>query len=342
MATIHDVAQKAGVSVASVSRTFSSPELMNDHTRQRVLEAARILNYRPRQRRTPLHAGSVNMCVGFQFIAADATENLQSNDFYAPMLAGAQAEASALGLHLMLHTTDRQAMSHEMPRMIQEQAIGGMLLVGTAEPAILAAFAQHVPQIVLLDNRDETGQYESVISDGFGGTYAAVRYLLQLGHRRIGFFVMQPDVTTFRDRLRGYRAALIEAGLGPEMVQVVSGQNQTECARAFGALMRSPQRPTALVAANDAQALDVVRLSRQIGLKIPDDLSLIGFDDIPFTTHVDPPLTTMRVNKEFMGRLAIRRLYARMQEAQSSDGSAPAVSTHIPVSLIHRGSCRAV
>ena len=76
MATIHDVAQKAGVSVASVSRTFSSPELMNDHTRQRVLEAARILDYRPRQRRTPLNVNAVNMCVGFQFFAADETDNL--------------------------------------------------------------------------------------------------------------------------------------------------------------------------------------------------------------------------------------------------------------------------
>jgi DNA-binding LacI/PurR family transcriptional regulator len=342
MATIHDVAQKAGVSVASVSRTFSSPELMNDHTRQRVLEAARLLDYRPRQRRTPLNVTSANLCVGFQFFAADATDNLQSNDFYAPMLVGVQAEASMLGLHLMLHTTDRHAMSQELPRMILEQAVGGMLLVGTAEPAILAAFAKHVPQIVLLDNRDETGQFESVISDGFGGTYAAVQHLLQLGHRRIGFYVMDPDVTTFRDRRRGYRVAMCEAGFGAETVQIVSGRNQTECARAFGALFRSAQPPTALVAANDAQALDIVRMSRQIGLKIPDDLSLIGFDDIPFSTHVDPPLTTMRVNKEFMGRLAVRRLYARMQEGHINDGSEPAVSTHIPVFLIPRDSCRAI
>ncbi len=258
------------------------------------------------------------------------------------MLAGAQAEAAKLGLYLMLDTTHRHAMLQDMPRMIQEKAVSGMLLVGTADPAILSALAKHVPHIVLVDNRDSTGQYESVISDGFGGAYAAVQHLLELGHRRIGFFVTEPEATTFKDRLGGYRAALDEAGLGSEAVQIASGRNQAESARAFGTLMRAAQRPTAVIAVNDAQAFDVVRMSRQLGLKIPEDLSLIGFDDIPFTTHIDPPLTTMRVNKEFMGRLAVRRLYARMQDALTGDGPEPAVSIHVPVSLIRRDSCRAV
>jgi DNA-binding LacI/PurR family transcriptional regulator len=345
MATIHDVAQKAGVSVASVSRTFSSPELMNDQTRQRILEAARALDYRPRQRRTPVdaNAGSTaNRCIGFQFFAADATDNLQSNTFYASMLAGAQAEASTLGLYLMLDTTDRHAMRQEMPRMVLEQAVAGMLLVGTAEPAILDAFAQHVPQIVLLDNRDSTGRYESVLSDGFGGAYAAVKHLLETGHRRIGFFVSEPEVTTFMDRLRGYRAALCEAGAVQEDRWIVSGRNEEESLRSLEALLRSPECPTALVAANDEHALDIVQLCRRIGLKIPGDLSLIGFDDVPFSRHIEPPLTTVRVNKEFMGRLAVRRLNARIQQALTGEEAEPAISIHVPVALVSRGSCRAV
>jgi len=315
---------------------------MNDHTRQRVLEAARILDYRPRQRRTPLNGSAVNMCVGFQFFAANVWDSLPTNDFYSSMLSGAQAEASLLGLYLMLDTTDRHSMSQELPRMILEKAVGGMLLVGTAEPAILKAFAQHVPHLVLLDNRDETGQYDSVVSDGFGGTYAAVEHLLQLGHRQIGFFVTEPEVTTFKDRLRGYRAALCEAGIVPSAAHIVTGRNEAESAPALRALLSSAQRPTAMIAANDRHAFDIVRLSRELGLKIPEQLSLIGFDDIPFTTHIDPPLTTVRVNKEFMGRLAVRRLYARMQQPLTSDGPEPAVSIHVPVTLIPRDSCRAV
>lgn len=343
MATIHDVAQKAGVSVASVSRTFSSPELMNDQTRARVLEAARLLDYRPRQRRTALQASgvnSVNSCIGFQFFAADATDNLHSNDFYSAMLAGAQAEASALGLYLMVDTTDRHTMSQELPRMVQEQAVGGMLLVGTEEPAVLNAFARRIPQIVLLDNRDETGRFESIVSDGFGGAYAAAQYLLQIGHRRIGFLVTEPEVTSFTDRIRGYRAALSEAGVVPDPACLAAGRTERESMQALKALLRSPNPPTALMAANDHYALDVVRLSRELGVKIPEQLSLVGFDDIPFTTHVDPPLTTVRVNKEFMGRLAVRRLYARMQQALAEDETEPAVVTLVPVSLIIRDSCR--
>ncbi len=223
--------------------------------------------------------------------------------------------------------------------MIVERAVGGMLLVGTAEAAILEMFARHVPQIVLLDNRDETGNYESVLSDGFGGAYAAVTYLLELGHRRIGFFVTEPQVTTFTDRLRGYRSALFESGITPDKSLLASGQSEFESEKALVQMLHSPLRPTALICVNDKHALDAVRVCRELELKIPEDLSLIGFDDVPFAAHMHPQLTTVRVNKEFMGRLAVRRLHERMQHALTNKCPEPAVSVHVPVSLIFRASC---
>lgn len=357
MASIRDVAREAGVSPATVSRTFTAPNLINAQTQQRVLEVARQLNYRPPRLRMPKSSretdqaqGAANAdpvsrdAIGFQFFASGSTDTIAANTFYAPVLAGAQAEASALGMHLLLHTTTRHVFSQEIPRMVQEQTIGGMLLVGTAEPAILATFAQHVPNLLLVDNRDETGTFESVISDGFGGTYSATRYLMNLGHReRIAFMLPETGVATFQDRMRGYLCALFESGVSPAPGMVFGADATDEPGRIerIIALLRSPQPPTAIVCANDYHAHLVVRVCRDLGLRVPDDLSLIGFDDIEYSRHIDPPLTTVRVDKEFMGRLAVRRLHARLH-AETAAHSQPPVRYEIPVTLIVRESCRPI
>lgn len=349
MPSINDVAEKAGVSTATVSRTFRTPDLINETTRLRVLEAARHLNYQPRRavvRSLPSVTESNHLrtsnSIGFQFFAADATDTLQSNMFYAPMLAGAQAEADSLGFYLLLHTTDRHSLSLELPRMIVERAVGGMLLVGTTDPAVLNLFVKHVPNIVLLDNRDANDSYESVLSDGFGGVTAAVRYLHDLGHRRIGFFLDESGVATFQHRLSGYYSARLSAGFAPDPGLVVASNSVAESKRRLAGLLCSSQRPTALIAANDESAFDVIDICREIGLRIPEDISLIGFDDVSFSAHTHPPLTTIRVDKEYMGRLAVRRLHARMQAGDDPAPADPPICNLIPVSLVIRESCRSL
>ena len=345
MPSITDVAKIAGVSTATVSRTFNTPRLINEQTQQRVLAAARQLNYQPRRARLSAvsdkkSATSIEY-IGFQFFAAAPSDALVSNTFYASVLAGVQAEATAFALHLLLHTTDRHSLSQEIPKMILQRAVGGILLVGTTDPAILATFAQHVPKIVLVDNRDETGMYESVISDGFGGAYIATRYLLELGHRRIGFFLGEPDVPTFQDRLRGYRCALLDAGILPDPAAVISGASSEEREANLGHLLCASLPPTALIAANDDYAFVTMRVCRQVFRRIPEDISLIGFDDLPRCVETYPALTTVRVDKEYMGRLAVRRLHTRMH-AENLLRSEPSICNQVPVSLIVRQSCRAV
>jgi LacI family transcriptional regulator len=354
MANIRDVARAAGVSPATVSRTFAAPNLINVQTQKRVIEIARQLNYRPPRLRSAKGdavakstsaAVSARDAVGFQFFTATDSpyDTLSGNTFYASVFAGAMEEASALGLHLLVHTTSRHALSLEVPRMVQEQAIGGMLLVGTADPEILATFAEHVPNIVLVDNRDETGIYESVVSDGFGGAYTATRHLLDLGHRRIGFFLSEEGITTFQDRLRGYRCALIEAGILPDAELLVCGAGTSEeRKRQLCHYLASESRPSALIAANDDSALQVLQACRTTDLTVPDDLSLIGFDDIDLSRHANPPLTTVRVAKEQMGRMAVRRLYARLNRESESALLELPVRHEIPTTLVLRESCRAI
>ena len=287
------------------------------------------------------NAASALEYIGFQFFAGAPSDTLLSNTFYAPVLAGVQAEATSFALHLLLHTTDRHSLSQKIPKMILHRAVAGILLVGTTEPAILAAFAQHVPKIVLVDNRDETNMYESVISDGFGGAYDATRYLLGLGHRRIGFFLGDPDVPTFQDRLRGYRCAQLDAGIIPDPAIVISDASSEEREASLGSLLCSSHSPTALIAANDDYAFVAMRVCRQVLRRIPEDISLIGFDDLSGCVETYPALTTVRVDKEYMGRLAVRRLYALLH-ADNATRSEPSICNQVPVSLVVRQSCCAV
>ena len=344
MNSIREVAKQAGVSTATVSRAFNTPELISAPTQKRVLEAAHQLNYRPLRLRKAIRAvqtSPVGSYIGFQFFRASADDPIQANAFYAPVLAGAQAEAARQGMHLLVHTTDRHQLMQELPKMVREQTVAGMLLVGTADPDILAAFLERVPQIVLVDSRDPSANHDCVLTDGLTGGMDAARYLLGLGHRRIIFLQDSADVPTFQDRLRGFVCAHFEAGIPLDPARVVTA-GEDEFPAVLDALWRSPERPTAIFASNDHQAYAVMQACRTLGLDIPGDLSLVGFDDTEFSAQTWPPLTTVRVQKEQLGRLALCRLQMRLQAADNSPEAMPPVTIEAPVSLIERQSCRAI
>ncbi len=354
MASIRDVALKAGVSPTTVSRTFRTPHQLSEMTQRRVLHAAEQLGYKPgpataftKRARAAAPRPFAGRAIGFQFFSDSPDVVLASNVFYAPMLAGAQAEATALGLHLLVHTTDAHTFEQELPGMVSEKIITGMLLVGSADRRILDRFAHNVPQIVLVDNSDETGAFDSVISDGFGGARMATRHLLELGHRRICFLMTRKNVTTFQDRLRGYWCALLEAGITPDPALLLEPEGCDEdwgplgIADRLASQLRMPEDPaSAVLAANDDCAFLAQRVVRQAGLRLPEDVSIVGFDDVPLAAHAEPPLTTVRVDKEAMGRLAVRRLWARLapHEGKGKPFLSPPVQQILPVSLIQRGS----
>lgn len=332
-----------------MSRTFNTPELLNQQTKARVLEVAARLNYHPQASRTRMTRShrlpaTQETTIGFQFFAAEESDTLGVNAFYSPVLAGAQAEAAALGLNLLVQTTSRHQMASELPKMIREQAVAGMLLVGTADPEILTAFMEQVSQIVLVDHRDSTGQHDCILSDGFRGMLMATRYLLEIGHRRIGFLLGDVRADTFQDRLHGYLAAHFEAGLAVAPEAVISFAAEDFHNGRFhdhvAACLQGPFCPTALVTANDDYASSVMAVCRRLGMAIPEDLSLIGFDDVDFSAHTFPPLTTIRVNKESLGRLAVRHLYARLQRERQQLAPEPPIVIEVPVSLTLRQSCR--
>jgi len=349
MNNIREVAKQAGVSTATVSRAFNTPELITKQTQKRVMEAAEQLNYRPTRTWTRKPKGAAagkraadEAFIGFQFFGASRSDHPSLNTFYGPVLSGAHTEAAALGMHLLTHMTDRHQIVQELPKMVRDQTIAGMLLVGTADPGVLSAFLECVSQIVLVDGRDPAGQHDCLMTDGLGGMMAATRYLFGLGHRRIGFLAAEPEVPTFQDRLRGFLCAHFEAGIAVDPGLVVRLPSEESIPEAVCALLRAPDRPTALITANDRQAYAVMQTCRTFGITIPEDLSLIGFDDVEFSAQTWPPLTTVRVNKELFGRLAVRQLYTRLQAERHALAPLLPVTIEMPVSLIERQSCRPI
>ncbi|MBC7806216.1 MAG: LacI family DNA-binding transcriptional regulator, partial [Akkermansiaceae bacterium] len=280
MSSIREVAKHAGVSPATVSRAFGTPSLINEHTKMRVFASARTLEYHP-----PRLSGSSTKSgtqvrnrselllpdtIGFQFftLTENSFDTLSANTFYAPVLSGAQAEASELGINLLVHTTSRHRLFNESPRMVREKSIGGMLLVGVADREVLSAFSDHMQEVVLVDNHHGNCRFESVISDSFGGAYAATRYLVGLGHRKIGFFLGGLPMGTFEYRKNGFLSAMFAAGVTPNRAWVIGESENVELLTAeLRALLRSDDRPTAIVAANDHNALMVLRLCSEIGLQ---------------------------------------------------------------------------
>lgn len=356
MPTIHDVAKRAGVSISTVSRAFTTPDLISEDTRKRVQQAAGDLNYSPRgkdrpslPRKAPKGIGlsryptPVRDTIGFQFFAAVPEDSLACNTFYAPLLSGVQMEAAATRVNLLVHTTYRHAVLSDVALMIDEASVQGILLVGATDSPVIEAIATRTPHLVLVDNHDPIHAHDCILSDGFEGGYAATRHLIELGHRRIAFFAPEIEIATFRDRQRGYSAAMIESGLplNPELLFTRHRADGQQDDLFFTERIHAQQKNdpiTAVVAANDFYAYLAIHCCRRLGIAVPQQVSVVGFDDSPNATAFDLPLTTIRVDKEAMGRLAVRRLISRIEEGRTGIIPVPSCRYVLSVNLVVRDS----
>ena len=336
MSSMQDVAKEAGVSPATVSRTFRTPEATAMQTRQRVLEVAERLNYRPRLcAEIPAAAWDRSSALGFLISVTNCNSGI--DPYHAGVLTGAQEEAGRHGLHLIVRTVFRHQRSLKEP-IEWRSVVAGALLVGDALPDVIAACAPDLPA-VLIDDSDRSGPYDRVMTDSFYGALAATRHLISMGHRRIAFVLNASEARSFQERLRGYRHALWDAGIQcvPEWVLTVPGG---ECLTShLEPLLKCGCRPTAIVAASDLNAFAIMAACHRLGLSIPGDISVIGFDDISLSAHSHPPLTTMRADKEQVGRLAVRRLLDRIEERKEQNTGSPAFRVVVPAYLIERDSC---
>jgi DNA-binding LacI/PurR family transcriptional regulator len=304
--TLGEVAALAGVSRAAASLALRGKPGVAEGTRQRILDVAEGLGYRVR----PFGAQVVSGTVGL-LLKSRPGDGGSANDFYAPVIAGISRACADLDLDLRLDTlaVDAHFNPLEVPRMVQSGDVDGLVILGAYLSAPTAALLGGQP-VVLADGYAEEGTgLASVVSDNVGGTARATRHLIDLGHRRIAVVGTLPDsFPSVLDRRRGYIEAMAAAGLEPRYFDAPHEQPQSAIA-ALGEALSGPSAPTAAVAANDAVAL---MLLSQLDVDVPGQLSLVGFDDIEATSLIRPRLTTVGIDKQAMGRMAVSLIRHRI------------------------------
>ena len=356
--SIYDVARQAGVSITTVSRTFRTPELLNATTYQRVVQAAQGLGYRPSRQRQAVEperacavaaptasapGDTLPQAIALHVTRSSANDPWRPDSLYMPVLIGAQEEAAEHDLNVIVCGSGSPEARNDIPKILRGGLAVGMLIVGAALPDSrdLASFARHIPHLLLIDHVDPAGRFESVVASAFDGAYLATEYLLSIGHRQIVLFLGEPYPQYAHWRLGGYLSAHRDVGLMPARSLVLpapQADSDPESERQFQALFQTQAPPTALVATCDAHALSLLRSCRRWGIRVPEDISVVGMGGTADALHADPPLTTVYVDREMMGRVAVRRLYARMRQSHPEAMEREGVRYDMPVSLAIGGS----
>ncbi|BCY10763.1 LacI family transcriptional regulator [Actinoplanes sp. L3-i22] len=335
MSSIRELARRCGVSVATVSRVFNSPEVVSQQTRQLVLGMAVEIGYLPNESARTLATKKSNM-VGLVW-DTDHRRPGWRHPFLQDILVALKSALSAQGLHLLMLAPDQSPGLDERQRFrraVQRHNVDGVVIIdnGSRDPAVLALADAGVP-CVALDLRFTGPSCTYVTSDNTGGGRLAAQHLIERGHRRIATITGPPPAWPAVDRLAGFRAALAEAGVPLDDADVVAGDWYLERGYiAMKQLLARDPRPTAVFAAGDEMAVGALRAGHEAGLRVPGDLAIIGFDDIEVAALIPPGLTTIAQDKTGIGTAAAESIMAMLL------GTATPAPTALPTTLIVRGS----
>ena len=330
--TIVDVAREANVSFATVSRVVNGKGNVSPETRERVVQAMARTGYVVNRQARGL-AGGRYQVVGLLVPDLDTS-------YIGEIVRGIDEALAAVAYDLMLYTTHRRKTRESaFAASLTQGMTDGLLVVLPSNPgAYLDSLCRRRFPFVVIDHggNDETGP--SVGATNRRGAYEATDYLLRLGHRRIAFLTGNLEMGCATERLAGFRAALVDHGI-PDGAALVRGGDfheplAYERTRELLAL-RDP--PTAIFASNDVSAFGAMDAIRDCGRRVPDDISVVGFDDIPPAANSRPALTTVRQPLREMGRLATRMLLELINDPQRA-----IERVELPTELVVRASCRSL
>ncbi len=316
--TIKEVAAKAGVSVATISRVLNGKGPVRETTTRRVMETCQALHFTP-------HGIARSLSLRRTHTIGLLLPDLHG-EFFSEVIRGIDAEARRTGYHLLVSGfhSDRQEMIAVFRAF--RGRVDGLIVMSPDREA--AALCSHLPPGFPLVLLNSTGAMRAITIDNYGGAHAMVRHLRSLGHRRIAFIKGPEQNADAAERLRGYRESVDEC-------MEFDGDFSEEAGYAAGLqLTARGQAPTAVFAANDAMAVGTLSAFREAGIRVPEDIALTGFDDIPIARYVTPPLTTVSVAIAELGRRAFDLLVNGLSGDQ--EGQRHEV---LPTTLVIRESC---
>lgn len=319
-----DVARHAGVSVSTVSYVLNNSGPVATSRRARVLDAVRVLNYTPNESARSLKRRSTST-IGL--VVPDL-----ANQFFALVTEGVERAAAERDVLVVLcapEATERPVSHHA--RLLRSQRLDGVVyLSGTGtSPSLILELARSGP-VVLVDEQISGFELPAVVSNGRRGAREIAAYVLEQGHQRLAIIGGPPVLWTAEQRLAGYREAVAAAGHDPDAAPVLAGdyrqQSGAELAeRALGGPARA--RPTALLCANDLMAIGALQYCRSAGIRVPEEVSIVGFDDVPIASLITPALTTVSQPAREMGNRAANLLFDLLRDGVAAQPLEPFPAT---------------
>ncbi len=335
--TIKDVAKLAGVSIATVSLVIHNHKRIPQETKDKVAAAITELNYHPfRSAR-----GLVSRITGnIGFILTD-DHFLRTEPFYTRIFLGSEFEAREKEYYLLLTTIDSDFNNAKpLPRFILERNVDGVVVAGKVPESFIDKLENIEVPVLFIDYLPKNKNFPSVMIDNFNGGILATNHLIELGHKNIAFIGGDITHPSISDRLKGYKKALKKAAITVNKDLIIDDEDYPSRENGYKAaekLLKKNNKVTAIFACNDAMALGVMQYLRKQHIKIPDAISIIGFDDVEAGNSVSPPLSTVKVLKTEMGAEAIKFMAKILKENKTLTDK-----KLIPVELVIRKSTKKI
>lgn len=337
---MEDIAMRAGVSKSAVSLAFSGKPGISQKTRERILQIARESGYTPKTRTTS--AGKSARTIRFLIFSNSGIvlEQYYAQPFFRELIHHIEERCRANGYSLLFSAVDMQTFDRDVRTVADDDRSDGVILLGTnLSRSMIAALAAELPSLVVLDTCFDTLPVRFVQINNRLGAYQAGSYLCGLGHHDIGYVASSVRIHNFDERREGFLAALGEHGrhmaddrFFTAAPTILAPQDALK--EQFAARLAQGRLPSALFCECDYIAISVMKTLAEIGARVPDDVSVIGFDNISEAVIVSPELTTVHVEKETMARLAVDLLIETIE-----DKSDVVTKTFVDTRLVERGSC---
>ncbi|MCB9248682.1 MAG: LacI family DNA-binding transcriptional regulator [Ignavibacteriales bacterium] len=333
--TIKDVAKHAGVSIATVSLVINNNTRISSETKRKVLRSIKTLNYHPSRSARDLVSKKTG---NIGFLLTD-DHFLRTEPFYSKIFLGTEFEARD-GEYYVLLTTVKSNFTKEdsLPRFILEKSVDGIIIAGKVPQNLIDRICVLEIPIVFVDYETNINGHSHVLIDNVQGGIIATNHLLELGHKNIGFIGGDINHPSIHDRFLGYKQALEKANLNVNPSHIFNNTLYTNRQNGYvlaKKLLEHNEGITAVFACNDAMAFGAMQYLRDNGIKVPDEISIVGFDDVDVDLLLKPPLTTMRVQKMELGIEAFRLVVEKLKNNNSS-----AKKILVPVELIVRESTK--
>ena len=307
-ATVYTVAEHAGVSIATVSRTLAGSRKVSPATRQRVMQSIEDLNFEPNpSARRLAYMKTETVALVFPDI---------SGPFYSTVIRGVEQEAGRHNHNVLIYGTHGKESSGRYLRTLSSKVDGFIIMARSVDEDSLWSLERQDVPFVLLGHSNGQLQCSTISVDNDAGAYKAAAHLLEHGHKRIGIITGPENSPDNKGRLQGYKKALLDAGIPLQQNMVVPGNFKYEGGQiAIHKLLECNPRPTAILAANDEMAIGAIDAAQQRSIRIPEELEVIGFDDIQMSGLTHPSLTTVRQPMQLLGEAAVTLLFDRLQSS---------------------------